>query len=52
MKEILFQVAGFPNVLGAIYGTLVPIKGQSVDEHIYMSAERLSRIGYSECGGR
>ena len=36
VKENFFQVAGFPNVLGAIDGTLVPIKGPSADEHLYI----------------
>ena len=36
VKEKFFQVAGFPNVLGAIDGTLVPIKGPSADEHLYI----------------
>ena len=36
VKDTFFHVAGFPNVLGAIDGTLVPIKGPSVDEHLYV----------------
>ena len=36
VKETFFQVAGFPNVLGALDGTLVPIKGPSIDEHLYI----------------
>ena len=36
MTEQLIHVAGFPNVLGAIDGTLVPIEGPSVDEHLYV----------------
>ena len=42
MKENFFQVAGFLNVLGAIDGTLVPIKGRSADEHLY-----ICRKGYN-----
>ena len=40
MKENLFHVAGSPNVLGAIDGTLVPIKGPSVDQHLYVCRKR------------
>ena len=44
MSQQLFHVAGFPNVLGTIDGTLVPIKRPSVDEHLYVC-----RKGYSAC---
>ena len=36
VKQTFFQVAGFPNVLEATDGILVPIKGPSIDEHFYI----------------
>ena len=46
LKENIFQVAGYPNVLGAIDGTVVPIKGPSVDKHLYVG-----RKGYGQVKG-
>ena len=31
-----YSIAGFPRVLGAVDGSLVPIKGPSIDEHVYV----------------
>ena len=35
-KQGFYAVAGFPNVIGAVDGTLVPIKTPSVDEHLFV----------------
>ena len=32
MKEKFYQISNFPNVLGAIDGTLIPIQGMSGDD--------------------
>ena len=45
MKEKIVHVVppiGFPSVFGAIVGTLVPIKGALVDEHV--SLKRLQGV--------
>ncbi|XP_041346722.1 putative nuclease HARBI1 [Gigantopelta aegis] len=37
VKRDLYNLADFPNVLGALDGTLIPIKDPSIDEHLYFS---------------
>ena len=38
VKEQFFEVANFPNVIGAVDGTLIPIKAPAgEDEHLYVS---------------
>ena len=37
VKADFYEIANFPNVLGSIDGTLIPIKGPSTDEHLYVS---------------
>ena len=36
-KEDFHAIAGFPNVVGAIDGTLIGIKAPSRDEHLFVS---------------
>jgi hypothetical protein len=36
-KQGFYNVAGFPNVLGCVDGTLIPIKTPHDDEHLYVS---------------
>ena len=36
IKQGFYDINGFPNVIGAIDGTLIPIKGPSVDEPAYV----------------
>ena len=35
-KQGFFELCGIPNVLGAIDGTLIPIKRPEIDEHLYV----------------
>ncbi|XP_061163868.1 putative nuclease HARBI1 [Saccostrea echinata] len=45
MKEQFYCIARFPNVVGAIDGTLIPIKGMSSDdEHIYVSRKNFHAL--------
>ena len=37
VKQGFHGIRGFPNVIGAVDGTLVPIKPPSVDEHVFVS---------------
>ena len=37
IKEKFYQIASFPNVLGTVDGTLVPVTAPSQDEHLYFS---------------
>ena len=37
IKEKFYQIASFPNVLGTVDGTLVPVIAPTQDEHLYFS---------------
>ena len=37
VKYDFYDTKEFPLVLGAVDGTLIPIKAPSVDEHLYVS---------------
>lgn len=36
VKKVFFYIKQFPQVLGAVDGTLIPIKAPSFDEHVYV----------------
>ncbi|XP_060083823.1 putative nuclease HARBI1 [Ylistrum balloti] len=36
VKQDFFRIRGFPNVLGAVDGSLIPIHTPSVEEHLYV----------------
>ena len=44
IKQGFYDINGFPNVIGAIDGTLIPIKGPSVDEPAYVSRKGFHAI--------
>ena len=36
LKSSFYEIANFPNVIGLVDGTAVPIKGPSIDDHLYI----------------
>jgi hypothetical protein len=44
VKYDFYDIKEFPLVLGAIDGTLIPIKAPSVDEHLYVSRKAYHAI--------
>ena len=44
VKADFMKVADFPNVVGAIDGTLIPILGMSSDKHVFVSRKGFHAI--------
>ncbi|XP_060585142.1 putative nuclease HARBI1 [Ruditapes philippinarum] len=44
IKDGFHNIAGFPNVLGAVDGTFVPIIAQTEDEHLYVTRKGFHAI--------
>ena len=42
-----YDIKEFPLVLGAVDGTLIPIKAPSVDEHLYVCRKGIRTVCYS-----
>ena len=48
----IYDIVGFPRVIGAIDGSLIPIRGQSNDEHLYVCHKGFHEINpMAVCNG-